>query len=92
MAKEISGKEKAAEKWVIVIEEEEGKPNYEVIGVDGNFVQIMRGVEITVPYSFVHILENSKASRQVKETDAQGKTYYVSRDYNTIPYRVLRKG
>lgn len=78
------------ETYTIVVEEEENQQNYVAVGVDGKVYQIMRGVEVEVPYTVLHVLENSKATRLVKELGADGKAIYVEREYNTVPYRVLR--
>lgn len=77
-------------RYKIVIEEEEGQLNYAVVGVNGDVFQIMRGVEVEVPESVLEVLEHSKATRLVKETQPDGKQIYVAREYATVPYRVLR--
>lgn len=74
-------------KAVIFIDQEEGKPNYEFIGVNGKGFQVMRGVEVTVPLSVVHVLENAVATRSI--TDDQGRVV-GQQNYHAIPFRVIR--
>ena len=72
---------------VIMIDQEQGKPNYEYVGVNGKGYQIQRGVEVEVPASVVGVLDNAIATRSV--TDPNGKVI-GHQDYHAVPYRVIR--
>jgi hypothetical protein len=72
----------------VVIDEQEGKPNFEVVGVNGKTYQIMRGQPTRVPPEVLHVLENAIASRMVQYQDDQGQTAHRMVDYPAVPYRV----
>lgn len=72
---------------VIFIDQEEGKPNYEFVGVNGKGYQIKRGEEVTVPMSVVGVLNNAIATRSV--TDADGRIS-GTQDYLAVPFRIVR--
>ncbi len=76
------------DKIAIMIDEVEGMPNYEPVGVNGKIYQIKRGVKVNVPASVVHVLENAIATRTVQSTDqATGELISTARDYSAIPWR-----
>ncbi len=81
---------KAEERVTIVIDEEQGKPNFEVVGVNGKVYQIQRGVEVAVPVEVVTVLENAIASRLIEVKLPDGRVDRQLRDYQAIPFRVVR--
>lgn len=81
---------KAEARKVIIIDEEEGKPNFETVGVNGKIYQIQRGVEVAVPDSVIHVLENAVADRLVQIQLPDGRTDRQLRSYQSIPFRIVR--
>lgn len=75
----------------IFIDEEKGKPNYEVVGVNGKMYQIQRGVDVEVPEEVVHVLNNAIATRYVKTVNrTSGLEELVPQNYLLTPFRVIR--
>lgn len=75
----------------IFIDEEKGKPNHEFVGVNGNFFQIKRGVEVEVPEEVVGVLRNSVATRYVPTTDpTTGAITLTPQQYYLTPFRVIK--
>lgn len=78
-------------KAVLVIDQVEGKPNYETVGVNGKTYQIQRGVEVTVPWEVVHVLDNAIETRLIQTTHPiTGMIETTYQDRHAIPYRVMR--
>jgi hypothetical protein len=76
---------------VIVIDEVNGMPNYETVGLNGEVFQIKRGVEVPVPPGVLGILQNAVGDRIVQSRDpVSGNTETSTQKYSTIPYRVVR--
>lgn len=74
----------------IFIDEEKGKPNFEVVGVNGKMFQIRRGVDVEVPEEVLHVLKNAVGTRYVKRTnDKTGLEELVPQQFNTVPFRVI---
>lgn len=73
----------------IIIDEVEGETNSEVVGVNGVFYQIQRGVEVEVPESVVEVLRNAIGTRWVQTQRADGRVDLVPRSYSTIPWRLV---
>ena len=72
----------------IILEEHESiPPTGQYVGVNGKGFQVMRGVEVTVPLSVVHVLENAVATRSI--TDDQGRVV-GQQNYHAAPFRVIR--
>jgi hypothetical protein len=82
--------QKTAPRRVIVIDEEEGKPNYEVVGVNGKVYQIQRGIEVAVPEEVIGVLNNAVASRLVQVKLPDGRVDRQLRKYQSIPFRIVR--
>lgn len=73
----------------IIIDEVEGQPNYEVVGVNGVVYQIQRGLETLVPASVVEVLRNAIATKYVKVKRADGFEDLQKRNLSSIPWRLV---
>lgn len=73
----------------IIIDEVEGQPNYEVVGVNGVVYQIQRGIETPVPNSVVEVLRNAIATKYVKVKRADGLEDLQKRNLSSIPWRLV---
>jgi len=82
-------KPKAEKRLKIIIDEVEGQPNYEVVGVNGVVYQIQRGIETLVPESVVHVLRNAIATKYVKVRRADGFEDLQKRNLSSIPWRLV---
>ena len=82
--------EYAAPFYTINIANVEHLPEYEVIGVNGEVIQIQRGVDVpNIPQAFVNVLKNAVASRQVKHINRDGTEYFDWQPYPAIPYQIV---
>jgi hypothetical protein len=77
-------------KYIIFIDEVEGQPNYEMVGVNGHMYQIKRGEEVAVPAEVVAVLRNALAARVVQSHAPDGSVQTKLQHYSAIPYRILR--
>lgn len=80
---------KAEKRRTIIIDEVEGQPNYEVVGVNGVVYQIQRGLETSVPESVVHVLRNAIATKYVKVRRPDGFEDLQKRNLSSIPWRLV---
>lgn len=91
------------ENWpTIIIEMEEGKPNYEFVTSHGTMknnkpfgheLQIMRGVEVPVPPSIVESLQRTVATHFVPRRDpVTGRLNMERQDRSAIPWRLVKAG
>ena len=68
----------------------EGMPEFEVIQVNGEAIQILRGEDVpNIPHAFVQVLKTAIASRQVTKHDRDGRQYYEWQPYPAIPYQII---
>ncbi len=80
-----------AEKRVTtIIDEIEGGPNYEFVGVNGKGYKIPRGVATSVPEAVVGVLEDAIAARLVERKGPNGEIIREEKPYNLIPFRIVR--
>jgi hypothetical protein len=95
---DLSGRDKgpegkrdaSGEKWYeIEIDEVEGRPNFEVVGVNGTIYRIQRGVPTAVPESVLGVLNTAVAERVV-QTDKGNAVETTRRKYSSVPFRMLR--
>lgn len=87
---------------IILIEMEEGKPNYEFIASHGTMkngepfdhdMQIMRGVEVAVPPSIVDTLRCSVATHHVPRRNPEtNRIELVRQDRSAVPWRLVKGG
>jgi len=76
--------------YKIFIDEVEGLPNFEVVGVNGNITQIQRGVEVEVSAAVVGALRTAVKAVYVEQFDRdQGKNILVERKQSSIPWRIV---
>lgn len=76
--------------YTINIANVEYLPDYEVIGVNGEVLQIQRGVDVpNIPKAFINNLKNAIASRQVKKVSKDGTEYFEWLPYPAIPYQIV---
>lgn len=76
--------------YTINIAHVEHLPDYEVIGVNGEVLQIQRGVDVTnIPAAFISVLKNAIASRQVKHINPDGTEYFTWQPFPAIPYQIV---
>jgi len=76
--------------YLIEIDEVEGRPNFEVVGVNGKVFRIQRGVPAKVPGSVLEVLNNAVAERIVQTHNPQGGVTTRRQKYSTVPFRVLK--
>lgn len=77
------------ETYNIIIDEVEGLPGYEFVGVNGEGFQIQRGVPVSVPARVVEALKNAitTAYRKTPHPTEPGKYDMVPYQRATIPWR-----
>jgi hypothetical protein len=85
------GKEEYAPPYYTInIASVEGLPEFEVVGVNGEVLQIRRGVDVpNIPECFVKNLRTCMSKRQVTKLDANGKEYNDWVPYPAIPYQII---
>lgn len=85
----------------IMINTEEGKPNYETVIVHGtkkngtpfgHDLQIMRGVPVKVPPSVVYDLQDAVATHVIATKDRDGKQILVRQDRPGVSWNLIDKG
>jgi len=102
MQKEIDP-EYDRENWpTIMIDMEDGKPNYEFLSVHGTLkngepfdhdLKVMRGVNVQVPPSVVNMLRTAVSAHYVQRQDpVTGTSIMVRSDRSAIPWRLVRGG
>jgi hypothetical protein len=76
--------------YMIEIDEVEGRPNFEVVGVNGVVFKIQRGVPVKIPHSVLEVLNHAVAERIVQSNNPQGGVSSKRQKYTTVPFRVLQ--
>lgn len=78
----------APKKIRIMIDEVAGMSNYEVIGVNGDVIQVKRGVPVEVEAKYVHALENAQMTHVEKvKNPLTGEMDEVVKHFSAIPWR-----
>ncbi len=102
-AKAVIDPELDRENWpIIMIDNEDGKPNYEFVAAHGTLrngdafsreCQIMRGVEVPVPPSIVNVLNLAVSAhyKHVKDPET-GNNKLVRSDRSSVPWRIVKPG
>jgi hypothetical protein len=91
------------ENWpTIIIDFEQGKPNYEFVAAHGTCkngdpfgwdMQIQRGVEVKVPPSIVYVLRDARSTHFTQVTDPMtGTTSMRRQDRSAIPWSLVSGG
>ena len=76
--------------YTINIAHVEHLPEFEVISVNGEAIQLRRGEDVpNVPKAYVEVLKHSVASRQVTKIRPDGTEYYEWVPYPAIPYQIV---
>lgn len=76
--------------YTINIAHVEHMPEYEVVGVNGEVLQIQRGVDVpNIPEAFIKTLKNCITSRQVKRKGPDQVEYYEWVPVPAIPFQVI---
>lgn len=76
--------------YTINIANVEHLPDFEVVGVNGEVLQIQRGMDVpNIPQAFINVLKNAVASRQVKHVNSDGSEYFTWQPYPAIPYQIV---
>jgi hypothetical protein len=101
-AKAIDPEDDRANWPVIHIDFEDGKPNYEYIGVAGtkrdgspftHNLQVQRGVDAAVPPSIVNMLRSTKEKRYRQVPDPQtGRMQMICTERSPMPWQLVEKG
>lgn len=78
------------ERVTIIIDEVEGAPNYEFVGVNGVGYQIQRGVETSVPISVLYALQDARAFRVVERKGPGGEIIRDRKSFQLVPFQVIR--
>ena len=73
----------------IIIDEVEGQPNFETVGVNGVVYKIQRGVEVPVPRSVVEVLRNAVATKYTRVKRPDGLEDLQRRNLSSIPWRLV---
>ena len=86
----------------IHVEMEEGKPNYEYLSVHGtkkdgkpfgHDLQLMRGVDVKVPPSVVHMLREAISAHYLQRRDpVSGRMQMIRQDRSSVPWRLVKGG
>lgn len=76
--------------YTINIAHVEHLPDFEVIGVNGEVLQIRRGENVhNIPQAFIEVLQNAIASRQVKHQNTDRTEYFTWQPFPAIPYQII---
>ena len=76
--------------YTINIASVEYLPEFEVIGVNGEVLQIRRGEDVpNIPEAFIKVLKNAIASRQVTKRNPDGTEYNEWQPHPAIPYQIV---
>lgn len=68
----------------------EGMPEFEVIGVNGEVLQVTRGVDVpNIPVAFINVLKNAIASKQVKHVNRDSSEFFEWVPFPAIPYQLV---
>lgn len=76
--------------FLIEIDEVEGRPNFETVGVNGTIYKIKRGEPVKVPESVLEVLNHAVAERLVQRDLPGGGVETTRRKYSAVPFRMLR--
>lgn len=76
-------------KRTIIIDDVEGMPNFEVLGLNGHVLQIKRGVEVEVWEEYVEILRHAVSSFEPTLDDVKNGRIGI-KNRTAIPWRLVR--
>ena len=76
--------------YTVNIAHVEHMPEFEVISVNGEAIQLRRGEDVpNVPHAYIEVLKHAVASRQVTKIRPDGTEYYEWVPYPAIPYQIV---
>ncbi|OHD23521.1 MAG: hypothetical protein A2Y38_12220 [Spirochaetes bacterium GWB1_59_5] len=78
--------------YTINVQHVEHMPEYEVIGVNGEVIQVTRGVDVTnIPQAFVNVLRQAVTSKLFtsKKADGSGDELQAWRPVAAIPFSIV---
>ena len=76
--------------YTVNIANVEHLPEFEVISVNGEAIQLRRGEDVpNVPHAYIEVLKHAVASRQVTKIRPDGTEYYEWVPYPAIPYQIV---
>ena len=76
--------------YTVNIAHVEHLPEFEVISVNGEAIQLRRGEDVpNVPHAYIEVLKHAVASRQVTKIRADVTEYYEWVPYPAIPYQIV---
>lgn len=80
----------AQKTYTIIIDEVEGLPGYEYVGVNGEGYQIQRGIPVEVPAKVVEALRKAvtTAYRKQPHPTEPGRNIMVPYERATVPWRL----
>ena len=79
----------SGKKRTIIIEDVEGLPNFEVLGLNGHVLKIMRGAEVEIWEEYVEILKHAVSAFE-PTLDAINRGNRTVTNRNLIPWRLVR--
>jgi hypothetical protein len=90
-AKHYKGKpEYAPPYYTINVANVEHMPDFEVLGVNGEVLQVERGVNVAnIPEAFVKMLRNAIASRLITKKNSKGEEFREWQPFPAIPYQII---
>lgn len=75
-------------KRTIIIEDVEGLPNFEVLGLNGHVIQVKRGEEVEIWEEYVEILRHAVSTFEPTLADVE-KGNRITKNRNLIPWRLV---
>jgi len=76
--------------FTINVQHVEHMPEYEVVGVNGEVIQITRGIDVpNIPEAFIKVLKNSITSKMFTKKNPDGSEEHEWRPVAAIPYSVV---
>jgi hypothetical protein len=76
--------------YTINIQHVEGQPEYEVIGVNGEVLQLQRGESVpNIPEAYVNVLRQAITEKLFTRTDSEGKEHHDWKKVSAIPFSIV---
>ena len=76
--------------YTINVQHVEHMPEFEVIGVNGEVIQVARGVDVpNIPQAFINVLRNAITSKMFTKKNPDGSEEHEWRPVAAIPFSVV---
>jgi len=76
--------------YTINVQHVEHMPEYEVIGVNGEVIQVTRGIDVpNIPQAFINVLRQAVTSKLFTVKKPDGSEEHEWRPVNAIPFSVI---